>query len=49
MANFAVDPRPHLPAGFALEDPLPRPSSRQEVFVMGCYFLHNEDLAIIKL
>lgn len=49
MANFAVDPRPHVPKGFALvEQPL-RPPLRYEVYVTGCYTLANEDLAIIKL
>ena len=49
MANFAADPRPHVPAGFSLEDPPPRPPLRQEVFVTGCYALVNEDSAIVKL
>lgn len=49
MANFAVDPRPHVPKGFTLvEQPL-RPPLRHEVYVTGCYTLANEDLAIIKL
>lgn len=49
MANFPVDPRPHVPAGFTLEDPLLRPPLRHEVFLIGCYSLNNEDLAIVKL
>lgn len=49
MANFAVDPCPHVPKWFSLvEQPL-RPPLHQEVFVTGCYTLANEDLAIIKL
>lgn len=43
MANFAVDPRPHVPKGFTLvEQPL-RPPLRHEVYVTGCYTLANED------
>lgn len=49
MANWAVDPRPHVPRGFTLQDPVSRPLLRHEVYVAGCYSLHNEDLAIVKL
>ena len=49
MANWVVDPLPHVPAGFTLEDPVLRPPLRHEVCVTGCYTLYNEDLAIIKL
>jgi len=35
--------------GFSLEDPPLRLPLRHEVFVMGCYTLFNEDLAIAKL
>ena len=49
MANWAVDPLPHVPAGFTLEDPVLCPPLRHEVCVTGCYTLYNEDLAIIKL
>lgn len=49
MANFAVDPRPHVPKGFSLLDQPLRPPLRQEVFVSGCFVQANEDLAIIKL
>ncbi|XP_066325403.1 uncharacterized protein [Miscanthus floridulus] len=49
MANWAVDPRPHVPRGFTLQDPVSRPPLRHEVYVAGCYSLHDEDLAIVKL
>lgn len=49
MANFVVDPRPHVPAGFSLVDQSLRPPLRQEVFLAGCYIQANEDLAIVKL
>lgn len=31
MANWAVDPLPHVPTGFTLEDPVPRPPLRHAV------------------
>lgn len=49
MAIFAVDPRPHLPAGYELLPQPLRPPHRHEVFVAGCYSLANEDLAIVML
>jgi len=49
MANFVVDPRPHVPSGFQLEDPPIRPPLCHEVFVTGCYTLYNEDLVIVRL
>ncbi|CAD6221146.1 unnamed protein product [Miscanthus lutarioriparius] len=49
MANWAVDPRPFVPKRFTLEESMPRPPLRQEVYVTGCYMLCNEDLAIVKL
>lgn len=49
MANWPVDPLPHVPAGFTLEEPAHRPLLRHEVFITGCYTLYNEDLAIVKL
>lgn len=44
-----MDPCPFVPAGFELEDSSLRPLLRQEVYVMGCYSLYNEDLAIMRL
>ena len=49
MANWPYDPVPHLPPGFSIQEPPLRNGIRQEVFVIGCYTLYNEDLAIIKL
>lgn len=49
MANWAVDPLPHLPAGFTLEEPAHRPLLRHEVYITRCYTLYNEDLAIIRM
>ena len=49
MANWVVDPRPFVPAGFTLEAPMLRPPHRQKVYITGCYTLLNEYLAIVKL
>lgn len=49
MANFVVDPCLHVPSSWELEDPPANPLLHQEVYVSGCYTLHNEDLAIAKL
>lgn len=49
MANWPVDPAPFVPKGFTLVERPPHPPLRLEVFVTGCYYQHNEDLAIIKL
>lgn len=49
MANWSVDPRPHLHRGFEVDEWPPHPPLRHEVFVTGCYTLYNEDLAIVRL
>lgn len=49
MANWACDPRPHIPKGFELVPHVERLMLRHEVFVIGCFNQYNEDLAIIKL
>lgn len=49
MANFAVDPRPHVLPGFTLEERPAWPMVRHEVYAIGCYMLLNEDLAIARL
>lgn len=40
---------PFIPKGFTMAVPVPHPPLCQEVYVMGCYTLANEDLAIVKL
>ncbi|XP_066372399.1 uncharacterized protein [Miscanthus floridulus] len=49
MANFPVDPRPHMPKGFSLVEAPLRPPLGHEVSVIGCYSLYNKDLAIVRL
>lgn len=49
MANWAVDPAPHVPCGFSLVERMLGPPRHHEVFMTGCHSLHNEDLVIIKL
>ena len=49
MANWAFNPLPHVPKGFALVEPVPRPPLHHKAYVTGCYTLSNEDLAIVKL
>lgn len=49
MANFAIDPRRHVHAGFELEDPPHHTPLLHEVFVADSYNLANEDMAIVKL
>jgi hypothetical protein len=49
MANFAVDLCPRVPFGYSLVDWPLCPALRQEVFLIGCYSLANEDLTIVKL
>ncbi|CAO2165702.1 unnamed protein product [Urochloa humidicola] len=47
MANFAVDPRPHVPRGFTVlpHDPQ-EPPRRLFAYIGGVMEAHNEDLAI---
>ncbi|CAO2148629.1 unnamed protein product [Urochloa humidicola] len=47
MANFAVDPRPHIPAGFSWKErAAPREPRRMRVFLGPSGVKTNEDLAI---
>nr|CAB3484103.1 unnamed protein product [Digitaria exilis] len=50
MANFAIDPHPHVPRGFEV---LPRdpnaPPTRLHTYIGGVLEAHNEDLAVAFL
>lgn len=49
MANWPVDPLPHVPAGFMLQEPAQRPPLCHDVYITRCYTLYNEDLAIVRM
>lgn len=49
MVNWEADPRPFVPSGWVLADnPFPNPLLQHKAYVMGCYKLQNEGLAIVK-
>jgi hypothetical protein len=43
MANFTVDPPPHVPKGFTLVERSLHPLLRQEVYLTSCYTHDNEE------